>query len=332
MGLDDEILADLQNALDIGNYDQVTEAFQTKQLTSRSAIPLLYHAIAKSHAQDVAFLLRQGVRPMIFQTNPLAKCRSIEIFEILEQAGWPIKTKGHLILTRVLESKEVVSWLLDHGARLEFPQSELRTDLKKGERDDTLAVLNEAAAQGNMDMFDYFVSRGADPSRCLALHYTAFYKPQNPAQVDFNIAHLLQNYKYDVNGDDTCDGLVKLSDFTYTGREGPPLRWAIYHHNLPAVESLLRHGADASAALLIAIERDDLNALKLLLGADGDATDACRIAATRSKFDAALVCLEQGADPNPALVRDAELAREESTYKPMSNAMKVLLADTKYTK
>ncbi|KAI1759342.1 ankyrin repeat-containing domain protein [Hypoxylon sp. FL1150] len=323
-------MEDLQNALDTGDYDQVAEAFRTRRLTSRSAVPLLFYAVRNSLPQAVAFLLQQGVRPIIYQTNSLAKCRSVEIFELLEQAGWPIKTTGHLILTQALDSKEVVDWLLNHGAHLNFPQSELRTDLKKGERDDTLAVLNEAAAQGNMDMFDYLVSRGAHPSQCLALHYATLYKPQDPAQVKSNIAHLLQKYKYDVNGDDTCGGLVKLSDFTYTGREGPPLRWAVYHHNLPAVESLLRHGAEASTALLVAVESDDLDALKLLLEAGGDATDACRIAATRSKYDAALICLEHGADPNPALVRDAELAEAESTYTPMSSAMKALLNDLKY--
>ncbi|KAI1211529.1 ankyrin repeat-containing domain protein [Annulohypoxylon truncatum] len=323
-------MEDLQNALNGGDYDQVADAFKTKRLTSRSAVPLLHHAIAKSLPQAVAFLLQQGVRPVVFQISPLAKCRSIEIFELLEQAGWPIKTKGHLILTQALDSREVVDWLLDQGAQLNFPQSELRTDLKKGEQDDTLAVLNEAAAQGNIDMFDYLVSRGADPQKCLALHYATFYKPQDPAQVEFNIAHLLQRYDYDVNGDDTCGGLVKLSDFTYTGREGPPLRWAVYHDNLPAVESLLRHGAEPSAALLVAVERDNLEALKLLLGAGGNATEACRIAATRSKIDAALMCLEHGADPNPSLVRDAELAGAESMYKPMNGAMKALLNDPKY--
>ncbi|KAI1084834.1 hypothetical protein F5B20DRAFT_222815 [Whalleya microplaca] len=319
-----------QNALNAGDYDRVAEAFKAKRLTTRSAVPLLYHAIAKSLPQAVAFLLQQGVRPVVFQIGPLAKCRSIAIFELLEQAGWPIKTKGHLILTQALDSKEVVDWLIDHGAQLKFPQSELRTDLKKGERDDTIAVLNEAAAQGNMEMFDYLVSRGADPSQCLALHYATLYKPQDPTQVELNIAHLLQRYNYDVNGDDACNGLVKLSDFTYTGRDGPPLRWAVYHHNVPAIESLLRHGAEASAALLVAVESDDLDALKLLLGAGGDATDACRIAATRSKTDATLICLEHGADPNPALVYDAKLTEAESTYKPMTGAIKALLKDSKY--
>ncbi|KAI1448705.1 ankyrin repeat-containing domain protein [Annulohypoxylon stygium] len=320
-------MEDLQKALDAGDFNKVAEAFETKRLTSRSAVPLLHHAISNSIPQAVAFLLRQGVRPVVFQIGSLTKCRSIDVFEQLEQAGWPIKTKGHLILIKAFDSREVVDWLLDHGVQLNFPQSELRTDLKKGERDDTLGVLNEAAAQGHMEMFDYLVSRGADPQQCLALHYATLYKPQDPAQVEANTAHLLQRYSYNVNSDDTCGGLVKLSDFTDISWQGPPLRWAVYHDNLPAIKALLAHGAEASAALLVAIERDNLDALKLLLGAGGDATDACRIAATRSKIDAARICLEHGADPNPALVRDAELAGAESTYKPMNGAMKALLND-----
>lgn len=108
------------------------------------------------------------------------------------------------------------------------------------------------------------------------------------------------------------------------------MRWAVYHHNLPAVESLLRHGAEPSAALLVAIENDDIDALKLLLGVGGVATDACRIAATRSKFDAALICLEHGADTNSALVRDAKLAGAKRMYKPINSATKTLLSDPKF--
>ncbi|KAI1089760.1 hypothetical protein F5B19DRAFT_465785 [Rostrohypoxylon terebratum] len=323
-------MEDLQKALDVGDYGRVADAFETKRLTSRSAVPLLYHAISKSLPQAVAFLLQQGVRPIVFQIGPLTKCRSIDVFDQLEQAGWPIKAKGHLILIKAFDSREVVDWLLDHGVQLNFPQSELRTDLKKGERDDTLGVLNEAAAQGNTEMFDYLVSRGANPQQCLALHYATLHKPQDSAQVEASISHLLQRYNYDVNGDDTCGGLVKLSDFTDVSWQGPPLRWAVYHDNLPAVKSLLSHGAEASAALLVAIERDNLDALNLLLEAGGNATDACKIAATRSKIDAARICLEHGADPKPALARDAELAEAESTYKPMNGAMKRLLNDPKY--
>lgn len=157
-----------------------------------------------------------------------------------------------------------MDWLLDHGANLKFPQNELRTDLEKGERDDT------------------------------------------------------------------CGGLVQLSNFTHTGRDGLPLRLAVYHHNLPTIESLFYNGIEASAALLVAVERDDLDALKLLLGAGADTADACRIATTRSKIDAALACLEHSADPSPALTRDAELTEAESTYKPMDSAMEALLNEPTY--
>lgn len=238
----------------------------------------------------------------------------------------------------MLGNEEVASWLLDHGARLDFPQSEVRDDLKKGEKDGTLALLNQAAAQGNMAMFDRLVSLGANPSHSLALHYAAASaaaaddkRPPGSNAADAVIGHLIQQHGFDVDAEDSCGGLVQLSDFTVSGQEGPPLVRAVCHGNLPAVRALLRHGADAGQkAVRTAVERDNRAALEALLEAGGDATYACCIAASRAKLDAARVCLRHGADPRAAVRYDAELASKSGTHAPMSRAMADLLLDPKY--
>lgn len=223
-----------------------------------------------------------------------------------------------------------MDWLLDQGVELNWPQSLLRHDLKKGEHDDTLAVLNQAAKAGETDVFDYLVSRGADPSKCLALHYAALYQPEDPAKVSTVIDHFVDKYQFDVNSDSTCGGLVKLSSLTDTSDQGgPPLIPAVYHHNIPAVKALLRRGANTEPALVTAIDREDMEALRLLLEAGGDATSGCAIAATRSYLDAVKICLEYGADPGPALERDADLTANIRGYTPMSNAVKQLLKQSK---
>ncbi|KAK8026316.1 hypothetical protein PG990_004139 [Apiospora arundinis] len=240
---------------------------------------------------------------------------------MLEQAGWPFKEKGHLILHQVLENEKIVQWLLDRGVWLDFPQSELRDDLKKGEKDETIALLNQAAAQGNMAMFDHLVSLGADPSRSLALHYAAaLYKPHhdNANATDAVIGHLIQKYHFAVDADDTCGGLVKLSDFTVIpSQEGPPLVRAVFHGNLPAIQSLLRRGALIDEkAIRTAIECDNLDVLQALLEAGGDATYGCCLAVARDKVEAAHVCLQHGADHKAAVGYNRELASKTSTHSP----------------
>lgn len=163
------------------------------------------------------------------------------------------------------DHRDILDWLLDQGLDLNSPQSLLRHDLKKGESDDTVAVLNQAALAGRTDIFDYLVSRSADPSRCLALHYAALYQSKDLTEMNAVVDHLIDKYRFDVNGDGTCGGLIKLTDFTDTSDQtGPPLRTAVYHHNIPAIKALLRRGGDAAAVWKTALDREDLEALQLL--------------------------------------------------------------------
>lgn len=229
---------------------------------------------------------------------------------------------------RMFEHRDILDWLVDQGVELNWHQDLIRGGLKKGEYDKTVAVLNEAAAAGKPEIFDYLVSRGADPSRSLPLHYVPFYQPEDSTKVAAVIDHFVEKYQYDPNGDGKCGGLIKLTDFTdVDGLAGPPLRPAVYHHNIPAVRALLRHGADPNPNLVTAIDRRDMEALKILLEAGGDATDACVTATIKSYFDAVKISLEHGADPKPALKEDADLTAKHKQHQPMGDDVKKLLLE-----
>jgi hypothetical protein len=229
----------------------------------------------------------------------------------------------------MFEHRDILDWLLDQGIDLNWYQRLLRYDLKKGEDDKTVAVLNQAAAAGRIDIFDYLVSRGADPWRCLALHYAALYQSDNSIMVYAVIDHFIDKYQFDVNGDGTCGGLVTLHDLTDTHECDPPLVAAVYHQNIPVIKALLRRGASAGLALGTAMDRENMEALRLLLEAGADATEGCVIAACRSYVAATKICLEYGADPEPAFQRDAELVATVKGYIPMNDAVKTLLQQYK---
>jgi hypothetical protein len=92
--------------------------------------------------------------------------------------------------------------LLDKGADINRP---IERNIPKGDRDDTVKVLNKAAAQGNIEMFDHLVGRGADPSRSITLHTAT--QCEDPVKTVAMITHLIEKYRFDVNADEECGGL-----------------------------------------------------------------------------------------------------------------------------
>lgn len=89
--------------------------------------------------------------------------------------------------------------------------------------DKTLGSLNNAAALGDVDLFDYLVSRGADPSKSIALHTAAYCL--DPAKVKAMIAHLVDMYSFDPDAGDNPTGLRYLSFMSED--TGVPLDFAI---------------------------------------------------------------------------------------------------------
>ncbi len=114
--------------------------------------------------------------------------------------------------------------------------------LAKGQTDKSSLLLNQAAAQGNRDMFDRFVTLGIDPSSSMALHWVSYC--QDPLKAGEMVAHLVERYNLDVNADDTCGGLRQLRGFASYPDPETPLEWAIMQNNIPAAQVLIKLGAD----------------------------------------------------------------------------------------
>lgn len=167
--------------------------------------------------------------------------------------------------------------------------SRIWVDSGGGQYDDTAEVLNEAASRGDIAMFDHLVSRGAIPSRSIALHTAS--KCKDFTQSKAMITHLVKKYNFDVNADDLCNGLRWFNSLGPSAPEsGSPLACAVARENVGAVEALLECDADVEnycgfpgasydmkcqgikgLVLRDAIEQGSKEIVKLLLAAGADA-------------------------------------------------------------
>lgn len=162
-----------------------------------------------------------------------------------------------------------------------------------GGYDYSLKVLNRVAIEGNIELFDHLVSRGADPSRSRALHCTAQCK--DPVKARAMIDHLLDRYQFSIEADNR--------EFLKTGPRpdhGTPLICAIYHKNIAVVRHLLQRGADPETGLWNAVGSNILpregwiDGLNALLDAGANVDHAFRLAVNRAKIEAASACLDRG--------------------------------------
>lgn len=178
-----------------------------------------------------------------------------------------------------------------------------------GETDDSLHLLNKVAADGDMNLFDHLVDRGAQPGKSLALHAACRCSDQDKSVA--MVRHLLDVYHMDINSNDEDfrNSLSGAHDI------GSPLCSAIINRNLPAVEELLRRGADPAHPyqnpISYAVKAEGfLPALEPLLRAGVDPTTALTEAVGCLNVDAMKSCLALGADPGPGLRKALE--QEES--------------------
>lgn len=107
--------------------------------------------------------------------------------------------------------------------------------------DETNQCLNEAAAQGSIEIFSYLVSRGADPRRSIALHRVARCI-SDPEAARKMAEYLIDTHGFDPNTDDECGGLRMVMTVVH-GEEGTPLEYAMGHRNLAAAKALVAKGA-----------------------------------------------------------------------------------------
>jgi hypothetical protein len=188
--------------------------------------------------------------------------------------------------------------MLDRGADITRSDEFRRTArgryrMMGGGKDYSLEVLNRAAGQGNIEIFEHLVHRGADPSRSLALHRAS--ECDDPTKVVAMIDHLLDKHHFDIEADNR--------KFLKTGPRrdfGTPLHVAIYNKNIDAVRHLLKRGADPKSGIRIAIgsavivREGWLPAVEALLDAGADVDYIFDHAVDVAKVEVAKACLDRG--------------------------------------
>lgn len=207
--------------------------------------------------------------------------------------------------------REVLEWLLDHGADAnrtdEHREDEDPMHRIDPARDYSLKVLNRIAASGDIELFDYLVSRGADPQRSIALHRAS--KCRDPKTAIAMIDHLLDEHHMDIE--------AKTEDFRTTIDSvdaGTPLNYAVYYRNLATIKHLLGRGAQPRAAANQAVGiwgvPPFLPALGPLLDAGADPDYVLRLVICTNNIEAARLCVGSGADPKAIIsYQEARAAR-----------------------
>ncbi|PIA92164.1 hypothetical protein CB0940_09973 [Cercospora beticola] len=239
----------------------------------------------------------------------LRDVQSRDLLILLLEFGYDVAKTGHTILQDFAGDRQVLDLLLDHGVDVKKIETARTADglaLYPGGYDNSIKILNGSAANADVELFDHLVSRGAEPARSLALHYTS--KCKVPESAVTILSHLLDVYDMDIHAD-TDD----LRNFFHDSPDsGTPLCSAIYYKNLAVVEALLKRGADpdrcgatghlpTSKAMGDALFEGFLPALAPLLDAGADPTLALRHAVKRGNVDCAKVCLGYGADVKAGL-------------------------------
>lgn len=201
--------------------------------------------------------------------------------------------------------RETLDWLLDHGADINRTDEE-RVDKDHcrrlhGIHDYSLKVLNRIAGRGDIPLFDHLVSRGANPHLSIALHRAS--KCEDAQRSIEMIDHLLDVHRMDIE----ADNKVFRNRPGFSPDSGTPLNCALYYRNIPAVNHLLKRGANPERAVSQAVgrnywQREFLPALGPLIDAGANPHDALELAATVDDIEAAAICLSRGANPRPVIV------------------------------
>jgi hypothetical protein len=225
-----------------------------------------------------------------------------------------------MVSSEFVDFPEILDWLLDHGADITRSDETRRTArgryrMMGGGLDHSLEVLNRAAGQGNVEIFEHLVRRGADPSRSLALHRVS--ECSDPAKVVAMIDCLLDQYHFDIEADNR--------QFLKTGPRpdfGTPLKVAVYNKNIEAVRHLLKRGADPESGVRRAIGSNIilregwLPALEALLDAGANIDDAFDQAVSVAKVEAARICWSRGTVSSSVIqqARPSSMSSAHSIY------------------
>lgn len=133
-----------------------------RRSAARSAVHVLHYLLDRG--ADVAILSASDILANDDMVKP-----SQEVLEILIGHGWDINTQGtrHTswpLLWFVVEYPDLVTWCLDHGARVDIPEDPPQinadgTQSRKGLPRPT--ILGMAASSGSVETFELLRARGA---------------------------------------------------------------------------------------------------------------------------------------------------------------------------
>lgn len=222
----------------------------------------------------------------------------------------------------VVLRREIFNFLLDQGLDINAGGNRILQGADKAYRNNTVEVLNRAAALGDIELFDYLVTRGARPKRSNALHNAT--RSKDAVSM---ITHLVNTYHLDVNAEDSCGGLNELVEWEST--PGSPLNYAVKASNVPAVETLLNFGARIEDALGVAVGNEEIEIVRILLDAGADPSEGLGYAVVKDYFEGARLCLEHGGDVTKGEERDRLVAGLGGMYTGMSSGMRKLLDEWK---
>lgn len=191
--------------------------------------------------------------------------------------------------------------MLDHGVDIDRTDPS-RTDAghaPAGLKDSSVKVLSCVAATGDIELYDHLIARGADQSRSLGLHSAS--RCRDGEKSVAMIHHLLDKYHMDLE----FDNEILRNHYSCAFDAGTPLKSAVCHRNIPAIDALLARGAEPDTAFATAIGNHFfegwLPALAPLLDAGADLANAFDWAVLWGNVEAAKICWERGVDPTNVL-------------------------------
>jgi len=171
---------------------------------------------------------------------------SQETLEILVEHGWDINTRtpglgGTPILWYVVGDTNLVKWCLDHGADVDPAD-----DTPEGAKKHRKPILEVAAAEGNIEVFELLRAKGAPldfhhgvlPSAVMKASFNVPAAGENPSASFIRMLEMIRHL-IDVVG---CD-VNSISYGTYYGSGShcsTPLCWVACHTNSDGVRDLVR--------------------------------------------------------------------------------------------
>jgi hypothetical protein len=211
----------------------------------------LRFAARKNSTKVMRYLIEQGAKVNRVSASSLVDIEtealpSQETLEVLVEHGWDINTRtpglgGTPVLWYVVGDTDLVKWCLDHGADVDPAD-----DTSEGAKKHRKPILEVAAAEGNIEVFELLRARGAPldlqhgvlPSAVMKASFNVPAAGESPSASFVRMLDMIRHL-IDVIG---CD-VNSVSYGTYCGSGShcsTPLCWVACHTNSDGVRDLAR--------------------------------------------------------------------------------------------